>query len=322
MPGPVGAFTRFRHAAAGAIGSSWPACSPSSCSISPGGSIARMPAAATSFPAASSAWTTSAYSTARSRCRDGAQLEQADGTAWMAFYCATMLSMALELARDDPTYEDIASKFFEHFVDIADAMNCLGGNGLWNEADGFYYDQLMVDGRAHVAASPLDGRHYSALCRRGPRGRGDRQPARVPQADGVVSETPLRPGAPHLLHGNDSATERRTAIACWPFPRASGCERVLRYLLGRERVPLALRDPVAVAHLQGSALRVPALRSGAAGRVPARRVGLRLVRRQLELARPDLVPGQLPADRGPGTLSPFLWRRRCGSSARPAPAGC
>ncbi|MBV8126970.1 MAG: glucosidase [Planctomycetaceae bacterium] len=78
---------------------------------------------------------------------DGGHLEQADGTAWMASYCATMLSMALELAQEDPTYEDIASKFFEHFVGIADAMNCLGGCGLWNEADGFYYDQLMVDGR-------------------------------------------------------------------------------------------------------------------------------------------------------------------------------
>jgi len=76
----------------------------------------------------------------------GGMLEQADGTAWMAFYCATMLSMALELARDDPSYEDIASKFFEHFVAIADAMNTLGGNGLWDEQDGFYYDQLHVDG--------------------------------------------------------------------------------------------------------------------------------------------------------------------------------
>jgi hypothetical protein len=75
----------------------------------------------------------------------GGHLEQADGTAWMAFYCATMLSMALELALEDPTYEDIASKFFEHFVHIADAMNCLGGGGLWNEADGFYYDQLKAN---------------------------------------------------------------------------------------------------------------------------------------------------------------------------------
>jgi hypothetical protein len=75
------------------------------------------------------------------------QLEQADGTAWMAFFCATMLSMALELASEDPAYEDIASKFFEHFVAIANAMNTLGGSGLWDEHDGFYYDQLQIDGQ-------------------------------------------------------------------------------------------------------------------------------------------------------------------------------
>ncbi|HKE90567.1 MAG TPA: hypothetical protein VKB45_09530 [Gemmatimonadales bacterium] len=76
----------------------------------------------------------------------GGHIEQADGTAWMAFYCATMLSMALELARDDAAYEDVASKFFEHFVAIADAINHVGGTGLWNEQDGFYYDQLRADG--------------------------------------------------------------------------------------------------------------------------------------------------------------------------------
>ncbi|HZP60567.1 MAG TPA: hypothetical protein VFB27_09615 [Opitutaceae bacterium] len=75
-------------------------------------------------------------------------LQQADGTAWMAFYCGTMLSMALELAEHDPAYEDIASKFFEHFVAIADAMNHLGGTGLWNEEDGFYYDQLLTENSA------------------------------------------------------------------------------------------------------------------------------------------------------------------------------
>jgi hypothetical protein len=76
----------------------------------------------------------------------GGYLEQADGTAWMAFYCATMLSMALELARVEPAYEDMASKFFEHFVHIADAVNSLGrGNdGLWDEGDGFYYDELHL----------------------------------------------------------------------------------------------------------------------------------------------------------------------------------
>jgi hypothetical protein len=77
----------------------------------------------------------------------GGTLEQADGTAWMAFYCATMLAMAIELATKNPAYEDIASKFFEHFVAITDAINTLGGNGLWDEGDGFYYDQLQIDGK-------------------------------------------------------------------------------------------------------------------------------------------------------------------------------
>ena len=73
---------------------------------------------------------------------NGGLLEQADGTAWMAFYCASMLSMALELATDDPAYADIASKFFEHYIRIAHAMNTLDGTGLWDEQDGFYYDHL------------------------------------------------------------------------------------------------------------------------------------------------------------------------------------
>ncbi len=78
---------------------------------------------------------------------NGGQLTQADGTAWMAFYSLHMLSMALELALENPAYEDIASKFFEHFVAITDAMNTLGGTGLWDEKEGFYYDQLMVNGQ-------------------------------------------------------------------------------------------------------------------------------------------------------------------------------
>ena len=74
----------------------------------------------------------------------GGYLDQADGTAWMAFYCGTMLSMALELARNDRSYEDLASKFFEHYVSIVDAMNTLGGTGLWNEQDGFYHDEMHI----------------------------------------------------------------------------------------------------------------------------------------------------------------------------------
>ncbi|MBV8585814.1 MAG: glucosidase, partial [Verrucomicrobia bacterium] len=76
----------------------------------------------------------------------GGELDQADATAWMAFYCGVMLSMSLELAQTRPAYEDIASKFFEHFLAIIDAVNHVGGEGLWDDEDGFYYDQLRTDG--------------------------------------------------------------------------------------------------------------------------------------------------------------------------------
>ena len=71
---------------------------------------------------------------------------QADGTAWMAFYCVIMLNIALDLAVSDDTYEDMASKFFEHFTQISDAINKMSdGVGLWDEQDGFYYDHLSSD---------------------------------------------------------------------------------------------------------------------------------------------------------------------------------
>ena len=78
----------------------------------------------------------------------GGQLEQSDGTAWMAFFCVTMLSMAIELALKNPAYEDIASKFFEHYVSIVEAMNTVNGTGLWDEQDGFYYDQVLQGGKS------------------------------------------------------------------------------------------------------------------------------------------------------------------------------
>jgi hypothetical protein len=78
----------------------------------------------------------------------GGHLEQSDGTSWMAMFSLNMLAIALELAREDKVYEDVASKFFEHFVYISDAMNNLGSERteLWNERDGFYYDVLHHNG--------------------------------------------------------------------------------------------------------------------------------------------------------------------------------
>ena len=78
----------------------------------------------------------------------GGHIEQSDGTSWMGMYCLNMLAIALELAGENRAYEDVASKFFEHFVYIAHATHNLGGEGLslWNEEDGFFYDVLHTEG--------------------------------------------------------------------------------------------------------------------------------------------------------------------------------
>jgi len=79
----------------------------------------------------------------------GGHIDQSDGTSWMGMYCLNMLAIALELAAEDPAYEDVASKFFEHFVYIAHAMDHRGGEestSLWDDVDGFFYDVLRVPG--------------------------------------------------------------------------------------------------------------------------------------------------------------------------------
>jgi Glycosyl hydrolase family 63 C-terminal domain len=82
----------------------------------------------------------------------GGHIEQSDGTAWMGMYCLNMLAIALELARENPVYENVASKFFEHFVYIAHAMDHRGEEGieLWDEDDGFFYDVLHLTDGDHV----------------------------------------------------------------------------------------------------------------------------------------------------------------------------
>jgi hypothetical protein len=92
----------------------------------------------------------------------GGTIEQSDGTAWVAMYCLNMLAISLELARENPAYEDVASKFFEHFVYISRAMNNIAGEGieLWNREDGFFYDVLHLP---TGEASPLKVRSMVGL---------------------------------------------------------------------------------------------------------------------------------------------------------------
>jgi hypothetical protein len=91
----------------------------------------------------------------------GGYIEQSDGTSWMGMYCLNMLAIALELAKENPAYEDVASKFFEHFVYICNAMNNLGGENieLWDAKDGFFYDVLSLPNgqRSHLKVRSLVG---------------------------------------------------------------------------------------------------------------------------------------------------------------------
>ena len=94
-------------------------------------------------------------------------LVQSDGTSWMAMYCLNMLRIALELAQQDDAYQDIATKFFEHFLMIGGAMTNLGGEGLslWDDTDNFFYDWIVpiVEKRRRCAFAP-----WSAWSRRSP----------------------------------------------------------------------------------------------------------------------------------------------------------
>ncbi|MBC7927906.1 MAG: glucosidase, partial [Bryobacteraceae bacterium] len=81
----------------------------------------------------------------------GGYIEQADGTGWMAMYSLNLLAIAMELAREDPAYEDVASKFWEHFLYIANAMSSVGTENisLWDDEDGFFYDVLHLENGHH-----------------------------------------------------------------------------------------------------------------------------------------------------------------------------
>ena len=82
--------------------------------------------------------------------KDGTTLNQADATAWMGLFCSSMLTIAIELAQVLPVYEDMALKFFHHDLLVIDAINGFGGSGLWDEEDGFFYDQLVIGDGAPV----------------------------------------------------------------------------------------------------------------------------------------------------------------------------
>ncbi len=183
----------------------------------------------------------------------GVTYAQADGTAWMAFYCLTMLAMSLELAQHNPAYEDIASKFFEHFVAIADAMNNFHGTGLWDEQEGFYYDGVEVNGhfepvraRSMVGLVTLFGVEVledEVI---------DRLPGFKQRMNWFLKNRPdLGQQIAYAVKGQDGGTGRRLLA----IPSRQRLERVLRYLFDEKEFlsPYGIRA-LSRAHLEHPAV--------------------------------------------------------------------
>ena len=175
----------------------------------------------------------------------GGTIEQSDATSWMGMYCLNMMVIALELARENRAYEDVASKFLEHFVYIARAMNNIAGQGieLWDRADGFYYDVLrMRDGRT----VPLRVRSMVGL---------------IPLFAVETLESELVDTLPgfkrrmqwfidNLPELADSIETCSTPDSIRRFLSLVGRDRlrrVLKVMLDEDGVPVAVRHPVAVA---------------------------------------------------------------------------
>ena len=236
----------------------------------------------------------------------GGHIEQSDATSWMGMYCLNMLAIALELAKDNSAYEDVASKFFEHFVYICEAMNNLGGQKLelWDRQDGFYYDVLHNDNgpnlplkiRSMVGLIPL-----FAVETLDPE-IVDRLPGFKRRMQWFIENRPeLRRAHRDPIHRRRPAP---VSLAREPPPPQTRAGIHAR----RKRVSLSLRDSRDLALSPRSSLQAAGQRHGLSRRLRAGGIEHRTFRRQLELARSDLVSGKLPADRVPAKVS-FLSRR-------------
>jgi hypothetical protein len=122
----------------------WKQRSPSWCSTSRGGWTAKTVSAKNVFEGGFLGLDNISVFDRSAPLPTGGNLEQADGTAWMALFCQNMAELAVELASRYPAYGDLAGTFADHFLWIAAAMNRPGTNGMWDEEDGFYYDLLRL----------------------------------------------------------------------------------------------------------------------------------------------------------------------------------
>ena len=240
----------------------------------------------------------------------GGTLEQADGTAWMAFYCQCMLEMALILCDYDKMYEEVAFRFVQHFTFIAQAMDRMGDNHdeMWDEEDGFFYDVLRLpDGQAQR----LKVRSLVGL---------------LPLCASTVFEGDVVTRNPKLLELIELARKRHPELATAVAPTDEGfvgykdrrllsilnktkLKRVLGYMLDEQEFfgPYGIRS-LSRYHLDHP-YTVQGRRTGLQGRLPAGRIGHRHVRRELQLAGPGVDAGQRADRAGPPQPVRLLRRR-------------
>lgn len=170
---------------------------------------------------------------------DGSNLVQADATAWMAFYANTMLAMALELADSDvpeaQSYADMASKFFEHYVSIADAINALGegdAEGLWDEQDGIYYDQLQTDGKSKpIRVRSLVGLMPVIAVETFKTAAIDRQPGFKRRMQWFMKNRPDLAERIAFMANDHDTEHHRDDMLLLALPTRERLRRVLRYML-------------------------------------------------------------------------------------------
>ncbi len=238
----------------------------------------------------------------------GGHLEQADGTAWMALFSQNMAELALELVAHDPAYEDMVTKFLEHFLYIAAAMNQPGADGMWDEEDGFYYDLLRLpDGSGKRLQRTVDGGAAAPV-----RHDSDRAvAARTHSADDRCVSGPSTPDARavqiHSPHGPGEFGRGRAGNHC---PTQSGAAPTDPLEdARRERVPESLRHPLALQIPRAEPLCLARRRPGVPGGLSAGRIEHRHVRRQLQLARADLDAGERHDHSGAPEFLPLLRRQ-------------
>ena len=208
------------------------------------------------------------------------RIEQADGTAWMAYYALAMLELARALAVHNPVYDDMVVKFLEHFVLITEALD---DSGLLDPDDAFFYDRLIAPTERDADPGPVAGR-------------------RVPGAAGRLDPIPTRRSRPlrkHFARRLEATSEARARVAAPARARApaAGVDGLARAV----RTGATLFDEEASCRRTAcarsrSATRRPtsAGRPGREHRVRARRVADRHVRRELQLARSGVAADQLP----------------------------